>query len=223
MNPKKLDVGWCWFRGTHSVDYHLADRLFDLLGMGSLVYGTETYRWYSHYLDAMLDLQKAEVLMNPNPIAINFDEAIQIQSGKVSKGTRRAAGWDVFCNIEYAIKEASRAERVLIRPGEIGIVPIGLVTRFPAGCVGLLMDKSGYARNNGLTILGGVIDGDYPEEWEAIVLNIGKEPFIFRQDDKVTQVLFFELSQRPVVPTGYGEVEYRDAVRVGGFGSTGTT
>lgn len=137
---------------------------------------------------------------------------LEMFAGKMVKETKRAAGHDVF---------SAESERVVIAPGEFRMIRLGLKTRFDEGYAACLWDKSGYAAKNGITVLGGLIDGDYEDEWRAILLNTGKEPFVLQPGNKVTQVVFFKLAEIEAEEKG-GTYVINDATRTGGFGSTGS-
>src|ERR1700744_108459 len=74
---------------------------------------------------------------------------LDLFAGRMSRGTERSAGFDLF---------SAEPERKIIQPGERGEIRVGVRTRFDAGYVALLWDKSGYARKLGVTILGGMIE-----------------------------------------------------------------
>jgi dUTP pyrophosphatase len=67
-----------------------------------------------------------------------------------------------------------------------------------------------------MTVLGGVIDPDYDQEWKVILLNTGKEPLVVNVGDRIAQVIFLT-----TLHTVIGDVETLDSNRVGGLGSTG--
>lgn len=138
---------------------------------------------------------------------------LELFAGTMVKETQRSAGHDVF---------SAEKDPIIIAPGEYRDIRLGLKTRFDAGYAACLWDKSGYARNNGITVLGGLIDGDYPDEWIAVLLNTGKEAFVIKPGNKVTQVVFFKLADIEPEEKG-GTYVVRDNERVGGFGSTGSS
>lgn len=143
---------------------------------------------------------------------------LELFAGKMVRETTRSAGFDVF---------SYESDRVILRPLEFKPVRIGMNARFEAGYAALIWDKSGYAIDHGITILGGLIDGDYPNEWKAILLNMGKEPFVLDPGKKVTQVVFVRLAEieepgpNTIIHPG-AHFETKNVIRTGGFGSTGT-
>lgn len=139
---------------------------------------------------------------------------LELFAGKMVRETTRSAGFDLFSH---------EPDRVILAPHEFRGIRVGVKAEFETGYVALLWDKSGYALRNGICVLGGMIDGDYPKEWLAILLNMGREPFILNPGDKVTQVIFVELASiEPVVSQG-ATLTMNTATRQGGFGSTGNS
>lgn len=142
---------------------------------------------------------------------------LKLLAGKLERGTAKSAGYDIFAS-----------ERVAIHPGGHLAIKTGVVTQFQEGHVALMRDKSGLALKHGITVLGGVIDADYDQEWNVILLNTGKVTVIFEPGMKLCNVLFCVLGEvRPA--DGHNSVAVGpDAVftqksddRTGGFGSTG--
>lgn len=138
---------------------------------------------------------------------------LDLFEGKMVRETERSAGFDLF---------SSEPERVIIQPGAWRLVDVGVRADFEEDHVALFWDKSGYAAKHGITIMGGMIDGDYPKMWKAILLNIGKESFILDPGNKVTQVIFVKLAEVHCKTYGTAEFKTGNAVRDGGFGSTGS-
>ena len=64
----------------------------------------------------------------------------------------------------------------------------------------------------------GTIDSDYRGELKVIVMNAGKEPFVFARGDRIAQLVV-----APVVRAEFEEVESLDETErgEGGFGHTG--
>jgi dUTP pyrophosphatase len=97
-------------------------------------------------------------------------------------------------------------------------IKTGIAAEIPAGCYGRLADRSGLANNNGLTILGGVVDASYRGEIQIILQNHGGGPFQVKRGMRIAQ-LILERAETPdieevdeLTKTSRGE---------GGFGSTG--
>lgn len=109
-------------------------------------------------------------------------------------------------------------EEITLAAGERKMIPTGLSYEIPEGFVGLVWDKSGLAKNHGITNLGGVIDAGFRGESFILCMNTGSEPYTFRKGDKVAQMLI-----QPVSIVEVSEVEeLSDTTRGdGGWGSTG--
>lgn len=109
-------------------------------------------------------------------------------------------------------------EETTILPGERKMLPTGLSFEIPEGYVGLVWDKSGLAKNHGITNLAGVIDSGFRGECMILSFNSGSEPHTFHKGDKVAQILIqsinhFEIEEiQELSQTSRGE---------GGWGSTG--
>ena len=124
--------------------------------------------------------------------------------------TAHAAGYDLKV-----------AERVVIEPGEIVLVPTGVKAYMQAGEVLYLYDRSCNPRRKGLVLINsvGVIDGDYYG-------NPANEGHIFAQMQNITdQSVTLEVGERIVqgvfVPYLLVDGDEATGVRTGGFGSTG--
>ena len=113
------------------------------------------------------------------------------------------------------------AERTLIAPGEIKLVPTGVKAYMQPGEVLYLYDRSSNPRKKGLVLINsvGVIDGDYYG-------NPGNEGHIFAQMKNITdQEVVLEVGERVVqavfAPFLIADGDEAEGVRTGGFGSTG--
>ena len=124
--------------------------------------------------------------------------------------TAHAAGYDLKV-----------AERVVIEPGEIVLVPTGVKAYMQAGEILYLYDRSSNPRKKGLVLINsvGVIDGDYYG-------NPANDGHIFAQMQNITdQSVTLEVGERIVqgvfVPYLLVDGDEATGVRTGGFGSTG--
>ena len=118
------------------------------------------------------------------------------------------AGMDLFA-----------AEEVKLGPGEVMAVPTGIKMAIPDGYVGLIWDKSGLSLQ-GVHRLAGVVDAGYRGEVKVVMVNLGKERFVFKQGQKVAQMLIQPVLAIEVVDVGEGDLD-ETARGAGGFGSTG--
>jgi dUTP pyrophosphatase len=118
------------------------------------------------------------------------------------------AGMDLFA-----------AEEVVLGAGEVKAVPTGVKMAIPEGYVGLIWDKSGLSLQ-GVHRLAGVVDAGYRGEVKVVMVNLGKEPYIFKAGQKVAQMLIQPVQAVEVVDAGGDDLD-ETARGEGGFGSTG--
>ncbi len=128
------------------------------------------------------------------------------------RATEASAGADLYCCID---------EAVCIAPGERKLVPTGIAVQIPEGCGGFVFPRSGSAIKKGLSMANavGVIDSDYRGELCVPLINLGSEPIVIENGERIAQLVII-----PVELCGYEESDTLDetARGLGGFGSTGT-
>jgi len=140
---------------------------------------------------------------------------MKLKVKKISPGARLPAyqhpgdaGMDLFA-----------AEEVKLEAGEVKAVPTGIKMAIPEGYVGLIWDKSGISLQ-GVHRLAGVVDSGYRGEVKVVMVNLGKETHVFKQGQKVAQMLIQPVHAVEIVDVGEGGLD--DTSRgEGGFGSTG--
>ncbi len=125
--------------------------------------------------------------------------------------TEGSAGMDLRAAVE---------EEVLLRPGEIRLIPTGLAVSIPPGYEAQLRPRSGLALRHGIGMVNapGTIDSDYRGEIGLVLINWGSEPYSIRRGERIGQMVinrvfkaeFEELLE--LDDTGRGE---------GGFGHSG--
>jgi dUTP pyrophosphatase len=125
--------------------------------------------------------------------------------------SQHAAGMDLAAAVD--------ADIVLL-PGERVAVPTGILIELPIGFEAQIRPRSGLALRNGITLLNtpGTIDSDYRGEVKAIVINLGKEPFVIKRGMRIAQMI--------ISPVCQAELDLVEDVvetkrNAGGFGSTG--
>jgi dUTP pyrophosphatase len=115
---------------------------------------------------------------------------------------------------------AAVIDTVLLKPGEIRLVPTGLAVCLPQGYEGQIRPRSGLALKHGVGMVNspGTIDSDYRGEIGLIMINWGQEPFVIRRGDRVAQMIITEVCRVELV-----EVEDLDGTKrgKGGFGHSG--
>lgn len=113
------------------------------------------------------------------------------------------------------------ADDLTIAPGEVAVVPTGLVLAIPPGYEGQVRPRSGLARRHRITVLNapGTIDADYRGEVEVILMNFGKEPFVVHAGDRIAQLVVARVARVDLAESESLPDTKRGA---GGFGHTGT-
>ncbi len=125
--------------------------------------------------------------------------------------TSGAAGMDLFASLE---------KEVTLGPGERKLIPTGICVAIPEGFEGQIRPRSGLAVRKGIGIVNapGTIDSDYRGEIGILLINLGKEPFIVHNGERIAQIVISqvfratleELEDLPATPR-----------QGGGFGHTG--
>ena len=122
-----------------------------------------------------------------------------------------ASGFDVRAQV---------AMTVTLNPGERALIPTGLAFETPLGYEIQARPRSGLAVKNGVSLVNtpGTIDADYRGEVKIIVINLGQEPFVIKDQDRIAQLVLC-----PIFQANFELVEsLSSTVRgAGGFGSTG--
>lgn len=107
-----------------------------------------------------------------------------------------------------------------LNPLDRVLVPTGLYMSIPKGYEGQIRGRSGLALNHGITLANGIgtIDSDYRGEIKVILVNLGKEPFVINNGDRIAQLV---LIKHETIEFELVE-DLDDTLRgEGGFGHTG--
>ena len=125
--------------------------------------------------------------------------------------TKGSSGMDLMANVEQTVK---------ILPGEKKIISTGIMVAIPEQYELQIRPRSGLAAKNGISVLNtpGTIDSDYRGEIKVILINLGKDIFEIKKNDRIAQMIIC-----PIIKAELEEVEsLPKTVRgKGGFGSTG--
>jgi dUTP pyrophosphatase len=117
------------------------------------------------------------------------------------------------------LRAAVRAP-VVLKPGEIRLVPTGLAVSLPAGYEAQVRPRSGLALRHGLGMVNspGTIDSDYRGEIGLIMINWGSAPVEIRRGDRIAQMVIAKVCRARLV-----DVQDLDATSrgEGGFGHSG--
>ncbi len=125
--------------------------------------------------------------------------------------SEHAAGMDVCAACE---------EDVVLKPGDIKLVPCGFYMAVPVGYEAQMRPRSGLAIKHGITLPNspGTIDADYRGEVCVILGNIGKDNYTVQRGQRIAQMVIAPVTQAEVVEVS----ELDDTARgEGGFGHTG--
>lgn len=122
-----------------------------------------------------------------------------------------ASGFDVRAQLH---------EAVTVAPGASVMVPTALSFEIPLGYEIQVRPRSGLAAKKGITVLNtpGTVDADYRGEVKVILINLGKEPFVIQDQERIAQMVLC-----PVLQADFELVDVLSETQrgVGGFGSTG--
>jgi dUTP pyrophosphatase len=125
--------------------------------------------------------------------------------------TDGSSGMDLMANVEQTVK---------ILPGEKKIISTGIIVAIPEQYEIQIRPRSGLAAKSGISVLNtpGTIDSDYRGEIKVILINLGKDIFEIKKNDRIAQMIVC-----PIIKVELEEVEnLPETVRgKGGFGSTG--
>jgi dUTP pyrophosphatase len=124
--------------------------------------------------------------------------------------TSGAAGFDLASSVDMTIG-----------PGQVTLVPTGLVIEVPAGHLLGVFARSSTPIKRGLMVANGVgvVDADYcgpADEIKIEVLNFTSQPVTVRRGDRLAQGVIL-----PFVRADWQEVDAIDRPTRGGFGVTG--
>jgi len=129
--------------------------------------------------------------------------------------TEHAAAMDFY---------SANTDNVLIIPGKIVLIPLGIKVAVPRGYKLTLKPRSGLAVKNGITITNspGTIDSDYRGEVKVILQNCGTTSFVVEP--------FMRICQGEIEPAPQYMVTEVDSLEMlgetdrgeGGFNSTGS-
>ena len=125
--------------------------------------------------------------------------------------TQHAAGLDLC---------AAVVEPLMLRPGDIAVVPCGFAMSLPPGHEAQVRPRSGLSSRHGVTLVNapGTIDADYRGEVCVPLINLGREPFTITRGMRIAQMVVQALPAVQLI-----EVDALDDTPrgVGGFGHTG--
>ncbi len=109
---------------------------------------------------------------------------------------------------------------IILAPGEIRLIPTGLVLAIPKGYEGQIRPRSGLALKHGITLVNtpGTIDSDYRGEVGLAIINLGQNPYTIHRGDRLAQLVLHKVYQAEIQLVENLETTERAD---GGFGHSG--
>ena len=122
-----------------------------------------------------------------------------------------SAGMDVRANIN---------EDVILVPGAIKLIPVGLKVEIPVGYEIQVRPRSGLALKHGLGMANsiGTIDSDYRGEIGVIAINLSDKAYTIKPGERIAQLVLNKVEQIEWVEVEALGTTERGA---GGYGHTG--
>ena len=129
-----------------------------------------------------------------------------------SYSTEQSAGMDLRAWLE---------EPVTLQPLERRLIHTGVYIELPVGYECQIRPRSGLALKRGLTVLNtpGTIDADYRGEVGVILVNLGNEPQVIENGERICQMV---VARHETVQWEQVETLEESERGAGGFGHTGT-
>lgn len=129
-----------------------------------------------------------------------------------SYSTIGSSGMDIRAAVE---------DSIVLKSGEILLVPTNLAFEIPLGFEIQVRPRSGLALKHGIGIMNGpgTIDSDYRGELKIIMFNFGKEDFEIKRGERIAQLVISKVIQADLFEVKDLEESIRGE---GGFGHTGT-
>ena len=116
------------------------------------------------------------------------------------------AGFDLHAVGEFILEPSGRV-----------VVPTGFACQPPTGYAGFIWPRSGLAANDGIDVLGGLVDQGYRGEVRVVLVNHGSKQIQIKDGDRVAQIVFSAyLTESALVDT----LDESDRGALG-FGSSG--
>lgn len=126
--------------------------------------------------------------------------------------TEGSSGMDIRANLE---------EDLMLESLERSLVPTGIYLEIPSGFEVQIRPRSGLSIKHGITLVNaiGTIDSDYRGELKIPLVNLSKDAYTIRKDERICQMVVMEIHQVDLEEVeDLSETERAD----GGFGSTGS-
>jgi len=124
--------------------------------------------------------------------------------------TEGSAGMDLCADLE---------DDLALAPLERALIPTGISIALPRGFEAQIRPRSGLALKQGITLVNtpGTIDSDFRGEIQMIAINLGKEPVVIRQGQRIAQMVVQRVCRARWLEVGELPLSPRQE---GGFGHT---
>lgn len=124
--------------------------------------------------------------------------------------TEGSAGMDLCADLE---------DDLALAPLERALIPTGISIALPRGFEAQIRPRSGLALRQGITLVNtpGTIDSDFRGEIQMIAINLGKEPVVIRQGQRIAQMVVQRVCRARWLEVGELPPSARQE---GGFGHT---
>ena len=113
------------------------------------------------------------------------------------------------------------AGAIKLLPGQRTPIPTGISIALPPGYEAQVRPRSGLAWKHGITVLNapGTIDADYRGEIHVLLINLGHEPFVVKDGDRIAQLVIHHYAV-----CSWAQVDELGTTSrgTGGMGSTGS-
>lgn len=125
--------------------------------------------------------------------------------------TADASGLDLRAHI---------SESIVLQPLQRILIGTGLHIALPKGFEAQVRPRSGLALKHGITLLNspGTIDADYRGEIKVLLINLGDQPFVVQDGERIAQLVVSAYERINWLPVTALDDTARGA---GGYGSTG--
>ena len=125
--------------------------------------------------------------------------------------TSQSAGMDLCAAVK---------EDLVLKKGEITLIPTGFAIALPKGFEAQIRPRSGLALKHGIGLINspGTIDSDYRGEIKIAVINLGGTPYTFRRGERIAQMIIKKVYFAKLEIVAELEETKRNT---GGFGHTG--
>lgn len=125
--------------------------------------------------------------------------------------TPHSAGLDLRANLDSP---------VTLLPMQRRLIPTGLHIALPEGFEAQVRPRSGLALRHGITVLNspGTIDADYRGEVMVLLVNLGDEPFVINDGERIAQLIVARYEKVQFILTDSLDATERGE---GGYGHTG--